>query len=929
MQHLVRSALAAMATFAVSTSAFAAAPANDGIVIARGADYVSPPSAPERFFLDARQRPLLPAWKPGDPIREIPRRFHGEEETQRHPAAPLNAVPAGDLLVALQRQAARVADGFTTPLINRDAQPNAGSYPPDPSGDVGGGYYVQSINGAGGASYVVYRTQDGSVAAGPFDMANLGSGGACASGYGDGVVLFDALARRWLLSEFAEVGNNLCVYISAGDDPVTTTWTRYVFTTPNFPDYPKYGIWPDAYYVGANEGPAVYALDRAKMLAAQPATLQRKAVPRLGGLGFQMTVPASVQGTTPPPAGSPGLFGRQNDDERTRPGSNDPSQDFLELFTLQVDWTTPANTTLTGPIRIGEAEFDSRFTVSGFGAIHQPGTGTTLDPLLEVLMFPLSYRNFGDHESLIGNHVTQIQSGNIAGIRWFELRRSGGAAGTWSLYQQGTFAPTDAGGPISRWMGAIGIDQAGSIALGYSVARAAPAVYPGLRYVGRRAGDPAGVMSTAETSLIEGSSSQSGIDRWGDYFQMGVDADDGCTFWFTGMYQPAGGSWTTRIGAFRFDGCTNSADFTLTGTNLDQSVCAATPAATALQPVALSVAPVNGFAAPVALSFAAPGLPAGFAGHFTVNPIAPPATTSEADINVGSTAAPGPHVLTLRGSANGADRDVALHVDVATQVPAQVALNAPADNATGQPAQPVFSWAASAQAASYRIDIATDAAFAHTLLSQSLAGGSTSFQPSAALPSGTRLYWRVIATNTCGDAAPSAVFSFITQGTGIAAIDVSPATLETRVAAGQSTSAALAIANLGSADLIWTADTAATDCATPATVAWLSPAPQSGTVHAGDAPAAVAVAMNAGALTAGIYTASICVHSNDPAHALVAVPVRLSVTAPGACTIADTIFCDGFDGAAGASQARAQTANAAASAASRRSGGLSPSPGPH
>jgi len=887
----------------VATATFLSLARAGDIPVQRGADYVSQPAVPEQFYLDARTRPLVPAWQPGDLIREIPRQFHDGEEKQNHPPAPVNPVlPGADFLVELQRasRAPATPNDFTTPLVNVPGQDYSAVFPPDPSGDVGGGFYLQSINGSGGAIYKIYKTSDGSVAAGPFNMDGLGSGGVCASGDGDGVVVFDQLAQRWLLTEFSSSGNNLCVYLSATDNPVTTTWSRYVFSTPTFPDYPKYGVWPDAYYVGANEGPAVYALDRAKMLAGQAATLQRKTVPGLAGLGFQMLLAASVNGTTPPEAGAPGIFARQNDDERNSPGSNDPTQDFIELFTYKVDWTTPANTTLTGPIRIGEAEFDSKFTVgSGFGAINQPGTTKKLDPLLEVMMFPFHYRNFGDHESLVGNHVTQIQSGNIAGIRWFELRRTGGNAGTWSMYQQGTYAPADSGGQISRWMGATGMDQSGNIALAYSVARATPAVYPGLRYTGRLAGDALGVMTQPETGIAEGGSSQTNFDRWGDYFQVGVDPADGCTFWFTGMYEPAGGKWTTRIASFRFDNCgTAQSGFTVTGTNLEQRVCAATSAAVGLQPVTLTIAPVNGFADPVTMSFAAPGLPAGFAGSFTVNPVAPPATTTVADIDVSNAASAGAHSVVLRGSANGVDHDVTLDVDVVTQVPAQVALTAPADNSTGQPAQPVFSWVASQQVESYRIDIATDAAFTGTILSQTLPGGSTSFQPTAALPAGTQLYWRVTATNLCGSAAPAAVFTFTTQGAGAPVIGVSPGSLSASVVAGQATTTTLSIANSGSADLVWNIDTATVDCTSPAAVSWLAAAPASGTTHAGDPATAVTVGLDAAGLAAGSYSANLCVHSNDATQTLIAVPVSLTVTPAVVppCSGADEIFCDGFDG---------------------------------
>ncbi|HEY6941311.1 BACON domain-containing protein [Dokdonella sp.] len=893
MPSMFRPAAVAAFAFALAVPSAFAAVGGDPLVSV-GADYVSPPSQPEQFFLDARLRPAVAAWQPGDPIREVPRQFHGEEELQRHPPAAVNPVllEDADLLTALQRRVVPSAtDAFTTPLLNIPGQGYTGVFPPDPSGDVGGGFYVQSINGSGGAVYKIYNTNDGSTAAGPFTMEGLGSGGACASGLGDGIVVYDQLAQRWLLTEFASAGNNLCVYLSANSNPVTTTWTRYVFTTPTFPDYPKYGVWPNAYYVGANEGPAVYALDRVKMLAGQAATLQRKTVPSLNGLGFQLVLPVSFTGTTPPPANAPGLFARDNDDERNSPGSNNPAEDYLELFTMNVNWTTPANTTLTGPIRIAEAEFNSQFNVpSGFGAINQPATTRLLDPLLEVLMYQVYYRNFGDHESIVGNHVTQLPSGgNNAGVRWFELRRTGGLAGSWSVYQQGTYAPADAGGQISRWMAATAMDKAGNIALAYNVARKTPAVFPGLSYTGRLATDALGTMTQAETSIIAGSTSQTNFDRWGDYHQMGVDPDDGCTFWFTAMYEAAGNHWDTRIASFRFDGCANQTSFTLTGTNLSQDVCAATPSATALQPVTITVNPVNGFASPVTMSFPAPGLPAGFGGTYVPGVITPPATTSDANLTVTNAATPGAHDIVLRGSADGVDHDLTLAVNVTTQVPGQVALVSPADNAINQPAQPLFSWAASQQVTNYTIDIATDAGFTDILLSQTLPGGATSFQPSAALEAGRQYWWRVAATNLCGTSTPSAVFTFTVTPPPAPLLAVAPGSLDASVIAGQATSVPLAIGNAGTADLVWTVDTAPADCASPATVAWLSLNPAGGTVHAGDPDATVTVGLDATALAAGTYTANVCVHSNDATNALVAVPVTLDVLTD------DTIFRNGFD----------------------------------
>lgn len=769
MINLRHKFLAAAVVLAASAAVCAAEKTNpsqihtnaEGVTVRVGADWVSPPSQPESFFLDARTRPIVPTWKPGDPIREIPRLFEGDMRVVNMRPDPVNPVPAGpDILSELQLAfgAGATSRAFTTPLVNLEAQAFSGVSPPDPSGDVGGGFYVQSINGSGGATYVIYNTLDGSVAAGPFNMDGLASGGVCASGFGDPIIVFDQLAQRWLLSEFSSSGNSLCVYISATSNPVTTTWVRYGFVPPSFPDYPKYGVWPDAYYVGANQSNGVYALDRTKMLAGQAATFQRFSVPTLSELGFQMLPPASINGTDLPPAGAPGTFIRQVDDELNNPGSNDPVHDRLELFTFHVDFTTPANSALTGPIAIQITDFDRNFTIpSGFGAIPQPGTTRLLDPLLEVIMFPVHYRAFGSTETMTANFVTKVGANNQSAIRWLELRRTGGLANPWTLYQEGTYTPAGDPAPTNRWMGASAMDSAGNIALGYSIDRAvAPTMFPSLSYVGRQAGDPAGVMTTAETSLITGGNFQSSNDRWGDYFQMGVDPTDGCTFWFTGEYIGAT-NWTTRIASFRFDTC-GTPTFTMSGTPLTQSVCAMSSTPVALDPVNITVGSVSGYVTPVNLGFG-PGLPVGFGGSYSTTPVVPPGS-SVANLTVNNTAVPGLNALTLRGSSGGTDRDLTFNATVATQMPPVTALVAPANNATDVSTTPTFSWSASTQSSSYLIEIATDAGFSNIILSQSVSG--TNFQPAAALPTNTQIYWRVTATNICGSSASSAVFTFKT-----------------------------------------------------------------------------------------------------------------------------------------------------------------------
>jgi hypothetical protein len=107
-------------------------------------------------------------------------------------------------------------------------------------------------------------------------------------------------------------------------------------------------------------------------------------------------------------------------------------------------------------------------------------------------------------------------------------------------------------------MGSIAMDQAGNIAMGYSVSSSG--TYPAIAYTGRLATDALGTMG-AETLLMNGTGAQTkNLHRWGDYSSLAVDPVDDCTFWYTTEYLKNSGSfnWSTRIGSFKFPGCGTS-----------------------------------------------------------------------------------------------------------------------------------------------------------------------------------------------------------------------------------------------------------------------------------------------------------------------------------------------------------------------------------
>ena len=492
-------------------------------------------------------------------------------------------VPATDALVAAQRAvpAPRGVAPTPAPLVSFEGLDADDSFaealrvaPPDTVGAAGPGFYVQMIN----LVFALFD-KDGSVCGtagcipvdgGPFANNVLwdGFGGICESAnHGDPIVLYDHLADRWVFSQFAGsfADTHQCFAVSQTGDP-RGLYHRYDFDLSpglvRFDDYPKIGLWPDAYVMTANEfstsgsvyyGAVVFAFERAEMLAGNAADSARLGPlscppdPEEGPCFFSLQ-PGHLEGP-PPPAGTPDPIVMAFDD-LVWGESDAPGPDGYRLWELDVDWAAMPQAMLSVLPQVDAADFDSNlcgFPRSG-GCVPQPAPGDLLDDLGQFTMFRAQVRDWGGEQSLLVSHTVDVDGDGQAGVRWAEIR---GGNGAWTLAQSGTHAP-DA---EHRWMGSAAMNGAGDVAVGYSLS--STTTHPSVVYATREELDTPGTLPGGEVVLQAGTGAQIGTNsRWGDYSAMVVDPQDDCTFWYTQEYYESDASFDfkTRIGAFRMPG---------------------------------------------------------------------------------------------------------------------------------------------------------------------------------------------------------------------------------------------------------------------------------------------------------------------------------------------------------------------------------------
>lgn len=426
--------------------------------------------------------------------------------------------------------------------------------PTDPTGAVGPNHFVNAWN----SSFRIWD-KEGNALTPEASLSNIWSG----QSKGDPIVFYDQFADRFVITQF--YSNGFLVAVGQGPDPVNDGWYTYQFPTNTFPDYPKYSIWSDGYYITANKdqnspesNEVVFALERDAMVAGDSeAQMVGFSLPGISVSGFYSPLGFSVSGFEMPPAGNAPIVYMQDD------VWSGVSEDHLKIWNINVDWATPSNSNISSPQEIVTTPFDGLFDGGSFSNLPQP-SGSDIDALQATIMYMASYRRFPTHNAAIFNFVVDLDGGDdLAGIRWYELRQPNDGS-PWEIYQEGTYAQPDG---HSAFSGNMAMDAQGNIALAYTAV--SNTLKPALRYTGRYANDALNQMSIEEKVIVNGTSSNPST-RYGDYSQMTVDPTDDMTFWSIGEYFSGSGrknqvgvfrlapNFTTDVGVFSIDSPSSS-----------------------------------------------------------------------------------------------------------------------------------------------------------------------------------------------------------------------------------------------------------------------------------------------------------------------------------------------------------------------------------
>ncbi|EDM44326.1 conserved repeat domain [unidentified eubacterium SCB49] len=417
------------------------------------------------------------------------------------------------------------------PLQTFDTTTNTAT-PSDPTGTVGPNHYLAAWN-------VAFRIFDksGNALTPAANLSTIFPG----NNLGDPIVFFDADVDngpgepkgRFVITEFDQSPNGFNVAVCQGPDPVNDGWHVYTtgFETGSFPDYTKFAVWADSYIVTANisNSNRVFAVERKEMIEGNAAQFVALPLPNLSTSGFYSPSAFHTTDDELAPDGTPAPIVYLQDD-----AWGGVSTDHLKVWNATIDWSNPANSSMSSPQIIDTTPFISVFDGGSFSNLKQPA-GPDIDAMQATVMNQTQYRRFPDHNSAVLNFVIDVVSANgqgeneKAGIRWYELRQDSDGD-DWEIYQEGTYtSPT---GNKHAWAGSMAMNADGDIGLGYSTVSDTERI--ALQYTGRRASDPLNIMTAGENLIVQSTTNNTN-SRYADYAHLTNDLTDG-SFWHVSEY---------------------------------------------------------------------------------------------------------------------------------------------------------------------------------------------------------------------------------------------------------------------------------------------------------------------------------------------------------------------------------------------------------
>ncbi len=406
--------------------------------------------------------------------------------------------------------------GRTPIYVNDDA--NTSQFTPsDPTGAAGPNHYIAGWN-------IGFRIFGKNLEA----ITPAASLGTIFSGpvIGDPIILYDAEVDRFIITEFSNNPNGFKVAVCQGPDPVNDGWYVYQgqFNTGAFPDYTKFSIWHDGYYVTANIGSAnrLFVIEREKMILGQAAQFVALPLPGIVTSGFYSPQVFSATGPDLPTTEATIVY--MQDD-----AWGGVATDHLKLWTATVNWVTPGSSSVSAAVQVPVEPFVGVFDGGSFANLPQPGGGPLIDAMQATVMNQAQLRKFPTYNSAIFNFVVDVAPGapKQAGIRWYEMRQPA-AGGAWTIHQEGTYTSP---GQKSAFNGSMAMDIDGNIGMAYSsVGTLGDQERIAIKYTGRFAADPVGQMTVTEVPIVL-SSTNNPNTRYADYSHLTLDPADGQTFY--------------------------------------------------------------------------------------------------------------------------------------------------------------------------------------------------------------------------------------------------------------------------------------------------------------------------------------------------------------------------------------------------------------